>query len=149
MFKYFLHVVQCLINFYCLPTEYNNAKMFWIILSFLAICVTVFLLTRWRLRQLIIGDLSSRFILVTGCDSGFGNLLVKKLDSIGVNVFAMCYTKEAVGIFKRTSSQRVIPLQLDVTKQENIDRIYEEVKSLLPCGKGKYYTCTKNAFVQL
>ena len=36
-------------------------------------------------------------LLITGCDSGFGNALVKKLDSIGMNVFAGCLDKDGVG----------------------------------------------------
>lgn len=32
-----------------------------------------------------------------GCDSGFGNNLVKKLDSIGMRVFATCLSLESPG----------------------------------------------------
>ncbi|CAC5413874.1 HSD17B2 [Mytilus coruscus] len=39
----------------------------------------------------------NKAVLVTGCDSGFGNSLVKKLDSIGMRVFATCLSLNSPG----------------------------------------------------
>ena len=37
------------------------------------------------------------FVLVAGCDSGFGHALVQKLDSIGMKVFAGFLEKDGLG----------------------------------------------------
>ena len=37
------------------------------------------------------------FVLVAGCDSGFGHALVQKLDSIGMKVFAGFLVKDGLG----------------------------------------------------
>ena len=57
--------------------------------------------------------------LITGCDSGFGNALVKKLDSIGMNVFAGCLDKDGVGAIglKNSCSDRYTLIQ---RKQKSI-----------------------------
>ncbi|XP_067655830.1 retinol dehydrogenase 7-like [Haliotis asinina] len=65
----------------------------------------------------------NKAVLVTGCDSGFGNALVKKLDSIGMRVFAGCldcYSPGSIEL-RNKCSQRVHILQLDVTKEKDIE----------------------------
>ena len=37
-----------------------------------------------------INDLDSRYILITGCDSGFGNAAAKRLVAMGCHVVAGC-----------------------------------------------------------
>ncbi|KAH3886927.1 hypothetical protein DPMN_010940 [Dreissena polymorpha] len=64
----------------------------------------------------------NKAVLITGCDSGFGNALVAKLDSIGMQVFAGCLDKDGPGAvsLRHSCSDRVHLLQLDVTKDEDI-----------------------------
>ena len=84
-----------------------------------------------------IGRYSERFVLVTGCDTGFGNLLAKTLDEIGLNVFACCLTKSAAETLQATCSNRLVALEMDVTNGESIQRCLEVVKKR--CGdKGRY-----------
>ena len=45
-------------------------------------------------RTPILDQIINRHVLVTGCDSGFGNLLARKLDQIGCPVFAACLTED-------------------------------------------------------
>ena len=35
----------------------------------------------------------SRYILVTGCDTGFGHAVARQLDALGGHVIAACYTE--------------------------------------------------------
>ena len=44
------------------------------------------------MRVPYLGNLSQKYILVTGCDSGFGLAVAQKLDKLGCNVFAACLT---------------------------------------------------------
>ena len=40
-----------------------------------------------------IGQLNEKYILVTGCDTGFGHEISKRLDEMGCHVFAACLTE--------------------------------------------------------
>ena len=37
--------------------------------------------------------MTKKAVLITGCDTGFGNLLAKRLANEGVTVFAACLTQ--------------------------------------------------------
>lgn len=67
----------------------------------------------------------NKAVLITGCDSGFGHALVKKLDSIGMRVYAGCLIHDGPGAIelKHTCSERLKILQLDVTKMEEITEV--------------------------
>lgn len=72
----------------------------------------------------------NKAVLITGCDSGFGNSLVKKLDSIGMKVFATCLSLNSPGAvsLQLACSGRVHLLQLDVTCQKDIESTVEYVR---------------------
>ncbi|XP_060580958.1 17-beta-hydroxysteroid dehydrogenase type 6-like [Ruditapes philippinarum] len=106
--------------------------------SFIIICIALsfaFIL-EWFVRKLKIDNFDKRFVLVTGCDSGFGLELAKKLDKMGFNVFACCLTKSAVEKFNETSSSKLKAIEMDVTKDASIEKTMEIVKRRLPNGKG-------------
>ena len=77
-----------------------------------------------------------RYVLITGCDSGFGNLIAKKLDQRGCHVFAACLTEKGADALKAESSERLQTVIIDVTKTESIRSAYEEVKGAIPKDKG-------------
>jgi len=85
------------------------------------------------------GGLSDRYIFVTGCDSGFGQELAKRLDHQQCNVFAGCLTEKGEVELKKTCSTRLQTVRLDVTSPENIRKAFEFVQSKLPPGKGKRF----------
>lgn len=98
--------------------------------------VLAFLICQRFLRRLKIARIYDKYVLITGCDSGFGHLLVKRLDSRGVNVFAGCLTEEGKEKLDKATSNRVTSLLLDVTDEESVKKAREFVKSRLPCGRG-------------
>ena len=106
---------------------------FWIICGLMLAFSLAF---EWAIRQLKIRDYQSRYVLVTGCDSGFGNKLAKQLDELKVNVFACCLTKTAVENFRKISSSKLTAIEMDVTKDASIEKAMEIVKRTLPEGKG-------------
>ena len=108
------------------------------------ICVVLSLFglifTRWLYeyirRKPMLENLNKRYILITGCDTGFGNALAKKLDLMGCPVFAACYTAEGAENLKKECSSRLTTLQLDVSKEESIKEAYEFVSNKIPEGAG-------------
>src|SRR6218665_1778098 len=108
--------------------------------------VIVFFVVYKLLDRLIriprIGNYSDRYILVTGCDTGFGNLLAKRLDQLGCHVFAGCLTEKGETELKKVSSERLHVISLDVANQESVRKALENVKSKLPPGRCKIAPCT-------
>ncbi|XP_021358919.1 17-beta-hydroxysteroid dehydrogenase type 6-like, partial [Mizuhopecten yessoensis] len=95
----------------------------------------LFLVGRWFVRSLKIGGLSGRYVFITGCDTGFGNMLAKRLDSLGINVFAGCLTSRGQHDLDKATSERLVTIALDVTNEDSIRKAYAEVKNRLPEGK--------------
>ncbi|XP_050412347.1 retinol dehydrogenase 7 [Patella vulgata] len=91
---------------------------------------------KWFLGRLKIKNYGEKYVLVTGCDTGFGNLLAKRLDRLGFQVIAACLKQDAAAELKKTSSERLQTLQLDVTSEDDIKSALTKVKSILPSNKG-------------
>ncbi|MGH0115160.1 UNVERIFIED_CONTAM: hypothetical protein FKN15_070680 [Acipenser sinensis] len=68
---------------------------------------------------------------LTGCDSGFGHALAKYLDRLGFTVFAGVLNEQGPGSveLKRSGSERLSVLQLDVTDTVQIEQAYLEIKA--------------------
>lgn len=75
-------------------------------------------------------DAKNRCVLITGCDSGFGHLLAKKLNSYGFHVFAGCLFPNGEGAnqLKKSCLRNMDIIKLDVTKPEDVEsaRIFVE-----------------------
>ncbi|XP_021495706.1 17-beta-hydroxysteroid dehydrogenase type 2 [Meriones unguiculatus] len=73
-------------------------------------------------------------VLVTGSDSGFGHALAKNLDKLGFTVFAGVLDEAGPGAeeLRKTCSERLSVLQMDVTKPEQIkdtlSKVTEKIK---------------------
>ena len=77
---------------------------------------------------------NGKAVLITGCDSGFGFVSSHTLASYGMVVFSGCLDVEkskAKLQFDSSKSKHgtglIIPIQLDVTKQDQVDRAKELV----------------------
>ena len=84
-----------------------------------------------------VGDLHKKYVLITGCDSGFGKLTAIRLDQLGFHVFATCLTKEGEEGLKDVCSERLNTLHLDVTSSEQIRATFLQVQGQLPPNTGK------------
>lgn len=83
----------------------------------------------WLYRDsLEIEDFKSKYVFVTGCDTGFGNLLCKKLDRKGFRVLAGCLTEKGADDLKRVAGPYLKTVLLDVTSQESIEKAMEWTK---------------------
>ena len=85
-----------------------------LILILFIICLYVLF---WRKEKL---DGSGKHVLVTGCDSGFGNLIAYELNALNCIVFASCLTKEAVKKFEEDPLFKGVAIQMDVTKDQDV-----------------------------
>ncbi len=75
-------------------------------------------------------------VFITGCDSGFGRALAKRLDGLGVPVFAGCLTTDGASHLRQECSQRAQAFLLDVTNSESIKKAFKLVKEALTDGTG-------------
>ena len=91
---------------------------------------------KWLLRQPRVGNLKDKYVFITGCDSGFGNLLAKKLDTLGLNVIAGCFTEKGETDLVKMSSSKLKTVFIDVSSESNVATAVDEVKTLLPKTKG-------------
>ncbi|XP_059822362.1 dehydrogenase/reductase SDR family member 9-like isoform X1 [Hypanus sabinus] len=90
----------------------------------------------WRYRDgKRITNVFDKYVYITGCDSGFGNLLAQHLDQQGFHVLAACFTEKGAEELKSRTSSRLKTFQLDVTNSESIGKAAEFVKSEVK-GKG-------------
>ncbi|XP_060085147.1 retinol dehydrogenase 7-like [Ylistrum balloti] len=116
---------------------YLRIKMLALILiCFILLFVTGLIVIRRQFRTLKIKKREDLYVMITGCDSGFGNLLAKHLDTLGMNVFAGCLTKKGGEDLKKATSNRVLIIDLDVTNSESVAEAFETVTARLPHGRG-------------
>jgi 11-cis-retinol dehydrogenase len=72
-------------------------------------------------------DPTNKYVLISGCDTGFGNGLAIELDKQGFNVLAGVYNPNSKDSLTKILSSRATVFLLDITKQEDIDAAYEMI----------------------
>lgn len=84
--------------------------------------------TAWYVRDsLKIDKVCQKCVFITGCDSGFGNLVARQLDQQGFRVIAGCLTEAGASSLQASASSGLKTVLLDVTKNESIARAVELV----------------------
>eukprot|EP01117_Protostelium_nocturnum_P007551 TRINITY_DN2701_c0_g1_i1.p1 TRINITY_DN2701_c0_g1~~TRINITY_DN2701_c0_g1_i1.p1 ORF type:complete len:352 (+),score=90.88 TRINITY_DN2701_c0_g1_i1:95-1057(+) len=84
---------------------------------------------------------AGKLVLITGCDTGFGNMTTRKLDKMGYKVLSACLTDKGIQELRDECSKNVIPFKMDVTKKEDIEAAAELVKK----HGGKLWGLVNNA----
>ncbi|XP_022427505.1 17-beta-hydroxysteroid dehydrogenase type 6 [Monodon monoceros] len=95
---------------------------------YLAVLVGLYYLLRWYQERQVVSHLQDKFVFITGCDSGFGNLLARQLHLRGLRVLAACLTEQGAEQLRNQTSDRLETVILDVTKTESITAATEWVK---------------------
>lgn len=92
-------------------------------------------------------DIDRKAILVTGCDSGFGQQMAQRLDEMGAQVFAGCLFPKGDGAseLKSKCSNRLRILPLDVTSNEQVEAAARFVSAEL--GEQPLWCVVNNAGV--
>ncbi|XP_053311674.1 retinol dehydrogenase 7-like [Spea bombifrons] len=102
---------------------------------------------RWHRQSQILENLSDKYVLITGCDSGFGNLLAKQLDRRGLLVLAACLTEKGAEDLKKETSRRLQTVILDVTDSQSVSSAVKWVTSVV--GDKGLWGLVNNAGVSL
>lgn len=100
------------------------------LIALLSIIIIYKLLDR-ILRAPQIGNHCTRYIFITGCDSGFGQALAKRLDSLGCHVLAGCYTEKGETELRKVCSGRLFSVPIDVTSCDSVQRAFQLVSDKL------------------
>ncbi|KAM4796973.1 retinol dehydrogenase 5 [Rhinophrynus dorsalis] len=100
----------------------------------------------WLLRdRQMLSRFSDKHVFITGCDSGFGNLLAKRLSRKGFQVLAGCLTQKGADDLQKACPMGLKCTLLDVTSPESIKKAVEWVKSEV--GDKGLYGLVNNAGV--
>lgn len=99
--------------------------MMWLCLAAL---LGLYVLFRWYRERLLVPNIPDKYVLITGCDSGFGNLLARQLDMLGMQVLAACLTQSGAEELKDATSQRLKTVIMDVANSESVDAAAQWVK---------------------
>lgn len=83
----------------------------------------LFYLFRWVRERPRVSDKANKSVYITGCDSGFGNLLARHLDQLGFQVIAGCFTERGEEELRKSCSRNLTAVHLDVTSQESVDKV--------------------------
>ncbi|XP_040003596.1 dehydrogenase/reductase SDR family member 9 [Xiphias gladius] len=102
---------------------------------------------RWFKETKRVSNREDKYVYITGCDSGFGNLLARTLDKLGFRVIAACYTEKGEDELKKISSDRLTTTHLDVTDSGSVARAAGLIKTLV--GEKGLWAVVNNAGVGL
>ena len=111
-----------------------SSSLTWILLPIIGI-FTILLLIHFKPGAKV--NIRGKYVLITGCDSGFGRATAIQLDKMGACVLATCLTEEGEQSLKSVTSDKLKTFQLDVTKSEQIKRVFDKVKKLVEDESGE------------
>ena len=105
--------------------------------SFIGLVSLAFII-RSTILRLEIDNITSKYVFITGCDSGFGQLLAKMMDAKGMRVFAGCLTTSGARDLENVTSSRLETVPIDISKKESVMEAYETIKTKLPPDTGRF-----------
>ncbi|KAM8975755.1 retinol dehydrogenase 7-like [Pelodytes ibericus] len=112
-------------------------------LPLLIVGLALIFLYRWHRQSQILSNLTDKYVFITGCDTGFGNLLAKQLDRRGMRVLAACLTDKGAENLKKEASSRLQTVILDVTDSTNVASVTKWVTSVV--GESGLWGLVNNA----
>ncbi|NWT76451.1 RDH16 dehydrogenase, partial [Prunella himalayana] len=116
-------------------------------LCVVAALLGLLLLRRWHRERQTVPRLSEKHVLITGCDSGFGNLLARQLDARGLRVLAACLTDTGAAQLRAATSSRLQTVLLDVTCSKSIADVTAWVRQRV--GDGGLWGLVNNAGIAI
>ncbi|XP_061091177.1 retinol dehydrogenase 7-like [Conger conger] len=104
-------------------------------------------LYRWFRERKRVGNESDKYVYITGCDSGFGNLLARHLDKLGYHVIASCFTEKGEDGLKKVCSLRLSTIHLDVANTDSVNKAAATIKTQV--GEKGLWAVVNNAGVSV
>ncbi|XP_034403528.1 retinol dehydrogenase 7-like [Cyclopterus lumpus] len=97
--------------------------------------VVVYYLYRWFREWPHVPDKGSKYVYITGCDTGFGNLLARHLDKKGFRVIASCFSEKGEEDLRKSCSSKLTTTHLDVRSKDSVDKVAAMIKEKVgQCG---------------
>ncbi len=96
---------------------------------YLLALVVFYYLYRWFRELPRVSNKGSKYVYITGCDSGFGNLLARHLDKQGFRVIASCFTEKGEEELKKACSGNLITTHLDVRSKDSVEKAAAMIKN--------------------
>lgn len=84
----------------------------------------------------------SLVVVITGCDSGFGELSAVRLSQLGFNVVAGCLTKDGASRMEGSVARAVV---CDITKEADVMSLVQETEQLVSSLNGHLWAVVNNA----
>ncbi|XP_026157983.1 retinol dehydrogenase 7-like [Mastacembelus armatus] len=109
--------------------------------------VVFYYVYRWVRELPRVPNKSSKYVYITGCDSGFGNLLARHLDKHGFRVIAGCFTEKGEEDLKKFCSGNLITTSLDVRSEDSVARVAAMIKDKV--GEHGLWAVVNNAGVSI
>ncbi|CAD5230935.1 unnamed protein product [Bursaphelenchus okinawaensis] len=104
-------------------------------MSLILLAIVLWIITYYTVRYIrelmVIKDAYGKAVLITGCDSGFGNGLAKQCMTYGMTVFASCTTeqgKEDLISDCKHMKGTLHAFLMDVTSDEHVQRIQQMIE---------------------
>ncbi|XP_063283248.1 retinol dehydrogenase 16-like [Pelobates fuscus] len=100
-------------------------------LPLLVVALALLLVYRWHRQKQILENLSDKYVLITGCDTGLGNVLAKQLDRHGMRVLAACLTEKGAEDLKKETSSRLQTAIVDISDSQSVSSAVEWVTRIV------------------
>ncbi|XP_062869021.1 retinol dehydrogenase 7-like [Trichomycterus rosablanca] len=114
---------------------------------YVLVLIVLYYVMRWFRELERVPDRGTKYVYITGCDTGFGNLLARHLDKCGFCVVAGCFTEKAEEELRKSCSSRMSTVSLDVRKPESIEKAAAFIKDHV--GQRGLWAVVNNAGVSL
>ncbi|XP_054644455.1 dehydrogenase/reductase SDR family member 9 isoform X2 [Dunckerocampus dactyliophorus] len=102
---------------------------------------------RWFKESKRVSNKGAKHVYITGCDSGFGHVLARHLDTLGFPVIAGCYTEKGEDELKKMSSDRLTTLHVDVSDSASVGQAAALIRTLV--GQKGLWAVVNNAGVSV
>ncbi|XP_075951115.1 retinol dehydrogenase 7-like [Anarhichas minor] len=109
--------------------------------------VVFYYLYRWFRELPRVPDIGSKYVYITGCDTGFGNLLARHLDKKGFRVIASCFSEKGEEDLRKSCSSNLITTHLDVRSKDSVAKVAATIKEKV--GERGLWAVVNNAGVSV
>lgn len=124
----YLHYTTTITMLSCIFAFFNVISNF---VTFIVIAYAIYSIIESYRRRDVLQDISEKCVLVTGCDSGFGEAIAIALDKLGCHVIAACLTQDGAHHLRKATSDKLSTIYMDLTNTKSIEKAYTEIKDRL------------------